>query len=604
MSVFNDLLVACRLGDIDAVDSFLSTPNLNINQTDEWNYSPLILASICGHYDIVDLLLKRGAVCDRDTFEGERCIYGALNDQIRDLLLSYDLSKKIDINQPFAMHISFILTPINELVTKDLIIEKNHDQKPENKDNMTNGTLTNYNDSKIESQDSQLHNGDHKEEEGLCPLFINRFLCAIRSPVLKQLLTTKWKHQSVVCLEEDSLHQLEPLIDYIYLKTDKLLSYPLDLLAQLATEYQLGDLQQACGQLNSAVSKNKDLKLISKLKHDISFELIENSRFQLSQFLQSLISNKLTVPLELTDEVEYEDIKADDLLSSGYRAQLMSTAVEGLYPDIILSVIDINTESVVYYPCHESMLIRSEYFDTMFNSEIFNLSLNRLPLKAYKGKLYVDRPNLKGSDLSVISITCTNLKVCELLLSFLYHDDIDHIPLELTIDLLYLADELLLEKLKTLCAINITGKYKMFNWNEFTEIHNNLDNIFKLIRISWDTRCDKLEQFFTKLIAFNLKQVYHTPDLRRQFEEVVVESANRIENRQVTDTIELIDDIRYYLSKKYGVSDELFKDFIPIGPSFTGKFNEDNKIRKDSLLLYERDIELIDTLLDKLNLDA
>lgn len=29
-------------------------------------------ASLCGHYDVVQLLLENGAVCERDTFQGER----------------------------------------------------------------------------------------------------------------------------------------------------------------------------------------------------------------------------------------------------------------------------------------------------------------------------------------------------------------------------------------------------------------------------------------------------------------------------------------------------------------------------------------------------
>ena len=74
---FSEICLACRTGDIEVVDSLLFTPNLDINQVDEYDYSPLILSSLCEHYDIVELLLQRGAVCDRDTFQ-EHVVYMVL----------------------------------------------------------------------------------------------------------------------------------------------------------------------------------------------------------------------------------------------------------------------------------------------------------------------------------------------------------------------------------------------------------------------------------------------------------------------------------------------------------------------------------------------
>src|SRR6266702_8657208 len=67
-------------------------------------------ASLCGHYEVVQLLLDSGALCERDTFAGERCLYNALNDRIRNLLLSYDYAKSTNPLQPFAAHISSLLT--------------------------------------------------------------------------------------------------------------------------------------------------------------------------------------------------------------------------------------------------------------------------------------------------------------------------------------------------------------------------------------------------------------------------------------------------------------------------------------------------------------
>jgi len=67
---FAELCDACRRGDLDAVDSLVTSYGVNINAIDAFDYSPLILASLCGHEEVVKYLLDKGAICDRDTFQG------------------------------------------------------------------------------------------------------------------------------------------------------------------------------------------------------------------------------------------------------------------------------------------------------------------------------------------------------------------------------------------------------------------------------------------------------------------------------------------------------------------------------------------------------
>lgn len=59
---------------------------------------------------MVRLLLESGALCERDTFQGARCLYNALNDRIRNLLLAYEYTKSTDPLQPFAAHFTSLLT--------------------------------------------------------------------------------------------------------------------------------------------------------------------------------------------------------------------------------------------------------------------------------------------------------------------------------------------------------------------------------------------------------------------------------------------------------------------------------------------------------------
>ena len=64
---------------------------LDLNLRDQWDSTPLYYACLCGHLDLVKYLLNNGAVCDSNTFEGERCVYGALTDAIRKLLLDHKM---------------------------------------------------------------------------------------------------------------------------------------------------------------------------------------------------------------------------------------------------------------------------------------------------------------------------------------------------------------------------------------------------------------------------------------------------------------------------------------------------------------------------------
>jgi len=49
-------------------------------------YSIRYYACLCGHKDLVVFLLEHGARCEALTFDGERCFYAAINDEIRNIL--------------------------------------------------------------------------------------------------------------------------------------------------------------------------------------------------------------------------------------------------------------------------------------------------------------------------------------------------------------------------------------------------------------------------------------------------------------------------------------------------------------------------------------
>ena len=119
-TLFLDLLQCVRSGDLEKTSSLVENFNVELNCVDKYDYSPLILASLCGHIEIVKYLLEHGAILERDTFDGARCLYGALNDEIRNLLLKYDASTAVDVLQPFAAHLSALRRDNLSLSTSDI----------------------------------------------------------------------------------------------------------------------------------------------------------------------------------------------------------------------------------------------------------------------------------------------------------------------------------------------------------------------------------------------------------------------------------------------------------------------------------------------------
>ena len=190
----------------------------------------------------------------------------------------------------------------------------------------------------------------------------------------------------------------------------------------------------------------------------------------------------------------------------------------------------------VLFPTHRAMLLRSEFFKTMFSSSF--------------------REAQSLEHLHIIRVDCTP-EVLEIVLKFLYTEKTD-VPLELALDTLYAADLLFIDKLKMRAAVVIST----LGSGNVSQIPSRLDadaptpageakddelDIYEIIRAAWLLRVPRLEEFAARYIAFRLESFIDEPD----FEDIVKESASRIQGRQETDTIELLDDIRYYLSERF-----------------------------------------------------
>jgi hypothetical protein len=179
----------------------------------------------------------------------------------------------------------------------------------------------------------------------------------------------------------------------------------------------------------------------------------------------------------------------------------------------------------VLYPGHRAMLLRSEYFQTMFES-----SFQEAQITEY---------------LQIITVDCSPA-VLAVVLDFLYTEQAN-IPIELAIDVLYAADMLFIEKLKTKAAIVIStigsGSSGLTDrthteTGEEVEVEIEPINVYDVIRAAWLLKVQRLEEFSARYLANRLEDYID----EEEFEELIKESAERIQKRQETDSIELLDE--------------------------------------------------------------
>ncbi|KAK8215970.1 hypothetical protein IWZ01DRAFT_495708 [Phyllosticta capitalensis] len=511
---FRILCEACRRGDLKICQEQISK-GVNLNARDQYDYTPLILASLCGHYEVVQHLLESGALCERDTFQGERCLYNALNDRIRNLLLSYDYSKSTDPLQPLAAHIASLLTKDTPKTTDITVVTRDR------------------------------------------ALDLHKFILSARSLHFANKFVDK-PEMKTVKFESDKVpaESLEIVIRHLYFadyntklgggEEEKVILAGVDRLGKILEMDYLFD----------HILESGDRRLARQRRTDE----LNKGRGQLERwFRENLLKHKIIVDTDKADSVKWDrdnGIFADVLLRADEddfddddNTPAPSTPDSDAAPvrntDGPLNGIPIGpstrishspvgprqTRKSVLFPAHRAMLIRSEFFQTMFSSSF--------------------REAQETPHLQIIPIDCSP-QVLEIVLTFMYTERADF-PLDVAIDVLFAADLLWLDKLKVRAAqiISTLGNGAMSvveSENPRGELtQDEAIDVYDVVRAGWDTRVQRLEEFGARYIACRLERFID----QEEFAELVKESAARVKARQETDTVELIDDIRYYLSERF-----------------------------------------------------
>ncbi|KAJ9295135.1 hypothetical protein DTO271G3_6305 [Paecilomyces variotii] len=501
---FRVLCDACRTGDLKVCQEKISE-GVNINARDQFDYTPLILASLCGHYEVAQLLLDSGALCERDTFQGERCLYNALNDRIRNLLLEYDYSKSTDPLQPFAAHVSSLLTREHPQ-TSDIVVMADDES-----------------------------------------LFLHKFILAARSPYFKRKLsvapsTSTWKLPNKIPPQA-----FAAAIKYLYLGEP-----PRELRSGPGTGFTESEVFAGIDK----VAKHLEIQgLVDSIVDSGNRRLarqrrsaeVAKGRDQLATwFRENIIANKIVVDTGKVNEVKWDRdnaIFADVLLRADETTpDAEEDGLAASQEDSGESSIPVNPgassaapnepvrkQRSVLFPAHRAMLLRSEFFLTMFSSPFREAQVTE--------------------HLNIIDIDCSP-EVLEIILTFLYTEKADF-GLDVAVEVLFAADLLFIEKLKAKAAVVISslgsGNLSQAEAAKTREAGEEEIDIYDIIRAAWLTRVQRLEEFGARYLAYRLEAHIDSPD----FAELIQESANRIQKRQETDSIELLDDIRFYLSERF-----------------------------------------------------
>ncbi|XP_038068781.1 ankyrin repeat and BTB/POZ domain-containing protein 1-like [Patiria miniata] len=448
----SEAFLCCKTGDLAKLQYLVETKEVEVNIRDEWDSTLLYYACLCGHKEVVSYLLDNGAQCEARTFDGERCLYGALTDEIRDMLKS---RKAVTTGKACRDSYQEFLRRLLEGNCYEDIVFVVHDET----------------------------------------FPAHRCILHARSPYFAEMLETKWRHKSTINIKSAVVRPqaFKAILQYIY---TGYLEVHLDCYEDCRRFAKQCQMPELLGQLESKLQAILEF-VPQKPGTHVSIVTIEPP--QDSTLLQ--------------DELQFlADIAVPSVFCQFYGPGILPFCGEvpeqSPFADVCF-----NVEGQYFY-CHKVFFCcRSEYFRALLSDHFSE--------------------NVQDPYYSLPVVTLHDLtpQIFAKIVYYIYTERVE-LTEDTSYDVLCFADLYLLPGLKRICA-NVISR------------HLSTDNVISVLRVSRMFSLTKLEDQCTEYMAKYLDKFIES----EEFEKLIIEDAAEINDREETDSIVVVDDIRHHISR-------------------------------------------------------
>ncbi|XP_054162101.1 ankyrin repeat and BTB/POZ domain-containing protein 1-like [Oppia nitens] len=441
-----DLFQSCKKGDLNIIKQLVDQKEVELNVRDKWDSTPLYYACLCGHTNVVRYLLKSGARCEANTFDGERCVYGALTPEIRNILLK------------------------DYLVITSKTIQRNHYDEFLRKC--------------LESGDYfdvifSVHNRIFK---------VHRSILSVTCDYFNDMFKNKWKNRKIIYINNYKVNPLAFNILLLYLYTGRL-ECDLHLIEDVKSLVKQCKLYRLLQQIDDSVKKIHSFEC-TKPGTNVSTITVESETH--SHHFNILYLN--CIPRDVHFWIDGSELP--------FLTDFSSYTFFDVY---------FNVENQLF-KCHKVFFSgRSDYFKALFNDHFMEA-----------------KKQING--IQVFELFYISIQTFLVIASYIYQNSAQF-NLKNAYEVIMTADLYLMPGLKRQCA-NFIGQ------------HLTVNNVISTLLTSRLLQLTKLEGQCAEFMAQYLHKIIN----KEEFKDLIINDAKEVKGRQETDTIDIIDDIRYNIT--------------------------------------------------------